>query len=152
MAHMHAFSHFDYVVEPRRLVGRMPFLYSLSDSFGIGDVVSDMLSTIHGTNYTYRSWEPSEDVRHHSYAFKHRSRAGLRYSENGRHKYWVGDEETPILARHAPVREYCAINQESDDDLSSVHFHDITQEEDHFYDLSRKLPFGDYRYPCITES
>lgn len=153
IAHIYAFSHIDYMAEPRNLVGRMPFLYALRDSFGIGDIVSDMLSTIHGMDYTYRSWEPSEDVQHHSYAFKHRSRAGLRYSKYGRHKYWVGDEESPILARHVPAREYCAINQESeDDDLCSVHFCNITTEEDHLYDLSRKLPFGDYRYPCIIES
>lgn len=153
LAHMYAFSHLDYIPRTSGLVGRMPFLFALRDSFGTGDVVADTLATVHGTNYTYRSWEPSEDVRHHLYAFKGRSRAGLRYTDDGRTKYWIngnatahGDEGTPL--RIASQMHYLSTNNECDE-LADVHFPKLTQEEEILYQLSRKLPFGDYRYPCI---
>lgn len=153
LAHMYAFSHLDYIPRTSGLVGRMPFLFALRDSFGTGDVVADTLATVHGTNYTYRSWEPSEDVRHHLYAFKGRSRAGLRYTDDGRTKYWIngnatahGNEGTPL--RIASQSHYLSTNNECDE-LADVHFPKLTQEEEILYQLSRKLPFGDYRYPCI---
>ena len=155
IAHIYAFSHLDYMTESPRLVGRMPFLYAVRDSFGTGDIAADMMSTMYGTEYTYRSWEPSDDIRHHSYAFYRRSRAGLRYSEDGRTKYWVGenthrfDEGTPLV-RHAPKREYQATR--GYDELSELRFPDATEEEDHLYNISRKLPFGDYKYPCVQTS
>lgn len=155
IAHIYAFSHVDYMTESPRLVGRMPFFYAVRDSFGTGDITADMLSTIYGTDYTYRSWEPSDDIRHHSYAFHRRSRAGLRYSEDGRTKYWLGDdtrrsdEETPLI-RHVPKREYQTTRDR--DELSELRFPDVTEEEDYLYNISRKLPFGDYKYPCIQAS
>ena len=60
IAHIYAFSHLDYMTESPRLVGRMPFLYAVRDSFGTGDIAADMISTMYGTEYTYRSWEPSD--------------------------------------------------------------------------------------------
>ena len=58
MAHMYAFSFKDYVESPKRLAGRMPFLYAFRDSFGTGDIFSDTMSTIHGTEYSYQRYEP----------------------------------------------------------------------------------------------
>lgn len=157
LAHSYSFSYKDYVEPPERLAGRMPISYAFRDSFGVGDLLADMVATFHGKEYNYRSWEPCVDeVMPHSYAFKSRSRAGLRYADGGRTKYWVGEyspnashvsERTP-LAQHEEVPRYRATQFQKD----SVQFPDLDKEEQRLYDLSRKLPFGDYRYPCIGPS
>lgn len=148
LAHMYAFSFKDYVEPAKRLAGRMPFLYALRDSFGPGDVFSDTVSTIHGTGYSYERYEPSnDDVVHHAYAYTRRSRAGLRYAQGGRSKYWV-DEETPLFSDSRTRSHYTTMQNpplEEDTFLSPREL----EEDDRLYNLSRKLIFGDYRYPCI---
>lgn len=153
VAHTYAFSFKDYVEPPKRLAGRMPFLYALRDSFGMGDVFSDTMSTIHGTEYSYQRYEPNNDnVVHHALAYTRRSRAGLRYAHGGRSKYWVDeqrkkvDEETPLFRESQS--QYTEVHDQpppEDTFLSREEF----EEDERLYNLSRKLMFGDYRYPCI---
>lgn len=153
MAHMYAFSFKDYVESPKRLAGRMPFLYAFRDSFGTGDIFSDTMSTIHGTEYSYQRYEPNNDnVVHHASAYTRRSRAGLRYAHGGRSKYWVDervtkiDEETPLSRDiHSQYTTVQSQLLKEETFLTREEF----EEDERLYNLSRKLIFGDYRYPCI---
>ncbi|WFD30092.1 hypothetical protein MSPP1_001106 [Malassezia sp. CBS 17886] len=168
VASAHAFSHSDYVQPPSSMAGRLPFLDALQDSFGIGDVLADLAVTFRGTEYTYRSWEESDNVVHHSHAFQHRSRAGLRYMDGGKKKYWLeqgpndpvagGDRNSPgyehaRLQSHAtPSRSYGSTESTSPaKEQDTVHFGSPSDNEQDLYSLSRKLPYGDYRYPCIDD-
>lgn len=173
VAHAFAFSYHDYVQPPEKLAGRMPFLYAMRDSFDVGDIVADTIATFHGTEYTYRLVEPNDSTMHHAYAFERRSRAGLRYTEQGKGKYWVqgapnapneshfvpgrvsspvpvqgSNEQTPLMQGKPPATQYTAI-QVPDEGAESIHFDGPSEDEQRSYDMARKLPFGDYRYPCI---
>lgn len=155
LAHLYAFSYKDYVEPPERLAGRMPFLYALRDSFGAGDIFWDTMSTIHGTGYSYHMYEPCHDnVVHHASAYTRRSRAGLRYAHGGRSKYWVDqrrnktDEETPLVRDTASQSQYVNVQSHHPDEETSPWIKDF-EEDERLYKLSRKLVFGDYRYPCI---
>lgn len=170
--HAYAFSYRDYDQSPSMLAGRMPFLYALRDSFDVGDIVADTIATFKGTEYSYRAFEPNDTTLHHAYAFERRSRAGLRYTEQGKGKYWVPihssnsheaqhensnifvspelNERTPLFQVEVGPQS-TPPNCERNKSLS-LRFPDLTEEEDYMYELARKLPYGDYRYPCIDLS
>lgn len=67
-------------------------MYALRDSIlGYKDVLGDSISTLRGTGFSYRTFEPAEGGVHSSTgdARAKRARAGLRYADGGKTKYWL---------------------------------------------------------------
>ncbi|KAI0354083.1 DUF300-domain-containing protein [Trametes cingulata] len=89
VAHMYAFATRDYVDKHTSYVARMPFLYAFRDAFGFRDVIEDVKATLRGEGMDYREFEPSEGQIHQGAGRDRRIRAGLRYSQHGRRKYWL---------------------------------------------------------------
>ncbi|EPQ28518.1 uncharacterized protein PFL1_03821 [Pseudozyma flocculosa PF-1] len=94
LGHAYAFSHKDYVDPFAHYAARLPVYYALRDCIGLYDVFSDSLTTVRGTGYGYQTFEPSEGVVHQSLARERRSKAGLRYTQGGKAKYWLPQRGT----------------------------------------------------------
>ncbi|PCH37147.1 DUF300-domain-containing protein [Wolfiporia cocos MD-104 SS10] len=89
IAHMYAFSTRDFIDPHVTFVARMPVFYAFHDAFGIKDVVEDCKATLRGEGMNYREFEPSEGFIHQGAGRDRRIRAGLRYSQGGKKKYWL---------------------------------------------------------------
>jgi Organic solute transporter Ostalpha len=89
VAHLYAFSFTDFVDPRASFVARMPIKYALKDSFGFKDVVEDSKTTLRGEGMDYREFETSEGFMHQGLGRERRIRAGLRYSQGGKRKYWL---------------------------------------------------------------
>ncbi|EMD32381.1 hypothetical protein CERSUDRAFT_88023 [Gelatoporia subvermispora B] len=89
LAHMYAFAPRDYVDPHATFVARLPFAYAARDAFGLRDVVEDCKRTLRGEGMDYRAFEPSEGHIHQGAGRDRRIRAGLRYAQGGRRKYWL---------------------------------------------------------------
>ncbi|KAH9918064.1 organic solute transporter Ostalpha-domain-containing protein [Fomitopsis serialis] len=89
IAHMYAFSTRDFVDPRSSFVARMPVFYAARDAFGLKDVVEDCKVTLRGEGMDYREFEPSEGFIHQGAGRDRRIRAGLRYSQGGKKKYWL---------------------------------------------------------------
>ena len=89
IAHMYAFSTRDFVDPRTSFVARMPVFYAARDAFGFKDVVEDVKATLRGEGMDYREFEPSEGFIHQGAGRDRRIRAGLRYSQGGKKKYWL---------------------------------------------------------------
>ncbi|KAJ3480439.1 hypothetical protein NLI96_g8346 [Meripilus lineatus] len=89
IAHQYAFSTRDYVDPLAKFVARMPIYYAFRDAFGLKDVVEDSKATLRGEGMDYREFEPSEGQIHQGAGRDRRIRAGLRYSQGGKRKYWL---------------------------------------------------------------
>ncbi|KAM0749066.1 DUF300-domain-containing protein [Meredithblackwellia eburnea MCA 4105] len=87
--HLYAFSYTDYIDNNHQYSGRLPIYYALRDAFGFKDVFSDSVTTVKGTGFSYRTFEPAEGVLHQGLGRDRRVRAGLRYAEGGKVKYWL---------------------------------------------------------------
>ena len=92
VAHLYAFSFKDFVDPRVSFVARMPIKFAIKDSFGIKDVVEDSKATLRGEGMDYREFEPSEGFLHQGTGRERRIRAGLRYAEGGRKKYWLPNQ------------------------------------------------------------
>jgi hypothetical protein len=177
IAHWYAFSHRDYIDSDITFVGRMPFRYALRDAFGHKDVMEDMKSTLRGEGMDYRAFEPSEGYIHQGLGRERRIKAGLRYSNGGRGKYWLPQPVTsavPGRVEHAVER---ATDADSFDDMHApllgdqaaqvvrdetvqgistagydLTFGDPSEEDDALFTQSKQYLFGDYLYPCIDAS
>lgn len=95
VAHLYAFSTRDFVDPHIAFVARMPMLYAFRDAFGLKDVVEDLKATLRGEGMDYREFEPSEGFIHQGAGRDRRIRAGLRYSQGGRRKYWLPQPAKP---------------------------------------------------------
>lgn len=106
--HLYAFSHRDYEDDRLQYSGRMPFWYAVRDSiFGFKDVLEDSLTTLKGTGFSYRTFEPAEGALHQGEGRERRVRAGLRYAAGGKAKYWLpmpGASEPEAHGRPTPWR------------------------------------------------
>lgn len=89
VAHQYAFSPVDFVDPDAKYVARMRMWYSFRDAFGLKDVIEDSKATLRGENMDYREFEPSEGFMHQGAGRDRRIRAGLRYSQGGKTKYWL---------------------------------------------------------------
>ncbi|KAJ6607715.1 organic solute transporter Ostalpha-domain-containing protein [Mycena sp. CBHHK59/15] len=89
IAHLYAFAYTDFIDPHTTYVARMPMYYALRDAFGIRDVVADSKATLAGEGMDYRAFEPSEGYMHQGEGRDRRIRAGLRYSQGGKRKYWL---------------------------------------------------------------
>ncbi|KAI0828513.1 DUF300-domain-containing protein [Trametes gibbosa] len=94
IAHMYAFATRDYVDKHRSYVARLPFPHAFRDAFGLKDVAEDLKTTLHGEGMEYREFEPSEGQMHQGAGRDRRIRAGLRYSQGGKRKYWLPQPAT----------------------------------------------------------
>ena len=92
IAHLYAFSFQDFVDPHASFVARMPIKYAIKDSFCIKDVVEDSKATLRGEGMDYREFEPSEGFLHQGTGRERRIRAGLRYTEGGKKKYWLPNQ------------------------------------------------------------
>ena len=108
LLHLYAFSHRDYLPsETRTFSGRLPFRYAVRDSLlGYKDVLDDSLTTFRGTGFSYRTFEPAEGGLHSNVgdARARRARAGLRYANGGKTKYWLpmpGADVEEAYGRHS---------------------------------------------------
>ncbi|KAF7299868.1 hypothetical protein HMN09_00993900 [Mycena chlorophos] len=89
VAHAYAFSYTDFVDTHTIYAARMPMYFALRDAFGMQDVVADSRQTLRGEGMDYREFEPSEGYMHQGEGRDRRIRAGLRYADGGRRKYWL---------------------------------------------------------------
>ncbi|SPO28938.1 uncharacterized protein UTRI_05015_B [Ustilago trichophora] len=94
LGHAYAFSYTDYIDPFAHYAARLPVYYALRDCIGMYDVFSDSLTTVRGTGYVYQTFEPSEGVIHQPLARERRSKAGLRYTQGGKGKYWLPQRGT----------------------------------------------------------
>ncbi|KAF7377286.1 DUF300-domain-containing protein [Mycena sanguinolenta] len=88
-AHAYAFAYTDFIDSKTMYVARMPMYYAIRDAFGLRDVVADSRATLRGEGMDYREFEPSEGYMHQGEGRDRRIRAGLRYSQGGKRKYWL---------------------------------------------------------------
>ncbi|KAJ6564443.1 organic solute transporter Ostalpha-domain-containing protein [Mycena capillaripes] len=88
-AHAYAFSYTDFIDSTTTYVARMPMYYAMRDAFGLRDVIVDSRATLRGEGMDYRTFEPSEGYMHQGEGRDRRIRAGLRYSQGGKRKYWL---------------------------------------------------------------
>lgn len=89
VAHQYAFSTVDFVDPNAKYVARMPMWRAFRDAFVVKDVVEDCKTTLRGEGMDYREFEPSEGFMHQGAGRDRRIRAGLRYSQGGKRKYWL---------------------------------------------------------------
>ncbi|KAI0655043.1 DUF300-domain-containing protein [Cubamyces menziesii] len=108
IAHMYAFATRDYVDKHAAFVARMPFPHAFRDAFGFKDVVEDVKATLRGEGMDYREFEPSEGQIHQGAGRDRRIRAGLRYSQGGRRKYWLPQ---PATASRPPTKFERRVNR-----------------------------------------
>ncbi|EJT99726.1 DUF300-domain-containing protein [Dacryopinax primogenitus] len=106
-AHWYAFNYHDYIDDSVRLVARMPFMYAFRDAFGVKDVMEDAKATMQGGG-SYRYYEPAEGGMHQGSGRERRIRAGLRYAQGGKKKYWIPVPRSEGSATTGPVN---AINK-----------------------------------------
>ncbi|OCH91768.1 DUF300-domain-containing protein [Obba rivulosa] len=99
LAHMYAFAPRDFEDSSVAFVARMPFWYAFRDAFGLRDVVEDCKRTLRGEGMDYRAFEPSEGHIHQGAGRDRRIRAGLRYAQGGKRKYWLPQ---PVQDTHLP--------------------------------------------------
>lgn len=100
IAHMYAFSHTDYIDPNVQYAARMPLRYAFRDAFGLKDVVEDSKATLRGRGMDYRAFEPAEGKMHQGSGRDRRIKAGLRYAQGGKRKYWLPmpDQESTVEA------------------------------------------------------
>ncbi|KAF8584333.1 DUF300-domain-containing protein [Ramaria rubella] len=98
IAHMFAFSHTDYIDRDLQYAARMPLRYAFRDAFGLKDVIEDSRATLRGEGMDYRAFEPAEGKMHQGSGRDRRIRAGLRYAQGGKQKYWLPmpDQDTAV--------------------------------------------------------
>ncbi|GAA5976298.1 hypothetical protein JCM5350_001410 [Sporobolomyces pararoseus] len=88
--HLYAFSYTDYIDQAHIYSGRLPIMFALRDAFGYKDLVLDSLTTVRGTGFSYRTFEPASSTVHSfGPTLDRRLRAGLRYSTTNGKKYWL---------------------------------------------------------------
>lgn len=181
IAHLYAFSFHDFVDPSLSFVARMPIKYAIKDSFYIKDVVEDSKATLRGEGMDYREFEPSEGFIHQGAGRERRIRAGLRYAEGGKKKYWLPnqvnaepqgglhqDEEfyAPLLEGQAasvihiapdlrsPSQEDPALLLGGSDAAEGfdLPFGDLDEADEELFQNSKRYLFGDYNYPVIDAS
>ena len=168
-AHQYAFSTVDFVDPNAKYVARMRMVYAFRDAFGLKDVVEDSKATLRGEGMDYREFEPSEGFMHQGIGRERRIRAGLRYSQGGKRKYWLpqpavaqppgnmerrvnrviervtgrddqGEEVyAPLLPHQAEQVVHLAPDMRSPEELDDPILFGIRNPADEGYDL----PFGD---------
>lgn len=126
LAHLFAFSTSDFIDRHAIYVGRMPVWYAFKDAFGGRDVVEDVKAVMRGEGMDYREFEPTEGYMHQGLGRERRIRAGLRYSQGGKKKYWLPQHANTQHTGHGGG----AIGQRIGDAVGRVTGHGPTRDED----------------------
>ncbi|KAI7851958.1 organic solute transporter Ostalpha-domain-containing protein, partial [Circinella umbellata] len=147
IAHSFSFSYEDYY-DHNVHSARMPIMYAIRDSLGLKDVYMDTLDTLRGTQFNYRSFEPSEGVPHIGSSRTSRIMAGLRYSSSTAKKHWL--EPAPV-SRYLNTGGRGMNGEVVDDGSEPLEFEDPNpwDEVEALYEQSRTMVFGDYNYPVV---
>ncbi|GAA5946790.1 hypothetical protein JCM10213_009075 [Rhodosporidiobolus nylandii] len=88
--HLYAFSYTDYIDDNHVYSGRLPVFHAFKDAFGYKDLLLDSLTTVRGTGFNYRTFEPASGALHAQGLIRDRRiAAGLRYSTRDGKKYWL---------------------------------------------------------------
>ncbi|KAI9027283.1 organic solute transporter Ostalpha-domain-containing protein [Phycomyces nitens] len=146
IAHSFSFSYEDYY-DPNVHSARMPIFKAIKDSFGIKDVVMDTLDTLRGSQFNYRSFEPSEGVPHIGSSRTSRIMAGLRYSTSTTKKHWLEPAPTSrFITAGRALNEGGAYEEPETLEFDDP---DPNDEVEEHYKTSRSMLFGDYNYPVI---
>jgi hypothetical protein len=139
-AHQYAFSHWDYIDRRLTYVARMPFGYAFRDSLGMRDVVEDTKATFAGEGMDYKEFEPAEGMMHQGAGRDRRIKAGLRYADGGKKKYWLPmpahdadplnytNRATNAVHRHHDEEVYAPLLEDQAEDV----VHDLSSDEDEF--------------------
>ena len=164
IAHWYAFSWHDYA-DRSISDARMPVRYALRDAFGPRDLIEDAKETFYGTKYEYRNFDAEDNVITHedSRSREARMAEGMRYSRNGRGKYWLPeasrpDAKTPLLSKLVPGRARVMdgnSSKDGDDDADGsgdeeLGHSTLDAEDESLYRSARSLEFGDWNYPVIN--
>ncbi|TIB93342.1 DUF300-domain-containing protein [Wallemia mellicola] len=163
LLHLFAFSSDDYIPKKTYHSSRLPLGYAFRDSFSMKDVFIDSIQTLKGVGFDYKEFEPvAANKIHQGKARDRRLGAGLRYSERGTQKYWVGGTNGEGTSRqvnynsidnsNTPIQAHMNRRYNFIDDLVKLEFDDISNAEERLYTESRRLPYGDYNYPNIDVS
>ena len=162
IGHWYAFSWHDYA-DQTISSARMPMRYAFRDAFGVQDLIHDTKATFRGERYEYRAFDAQDNVITHEESQSRMARmlAGMRYSRNGKGKYWLpqpggANVKTPLLGGRGPITEggissaQYGSTSDTSSDADEVHFGDLETEEDELYSKAKQLEFVDYNYPVIT--
>ncbi|KIP03644.1 hypothetical protein PHLGIDRAFT_110592, partial [Phlebiopsis gigantea 11061_1 CR5-6] len=171
IAHQYAFSTVDFVDPHAKYVARMPMWYAFRDAFGLKDVVEDSKTTLRGEGMDYREFEPSEGYMHQGAGRDRRIRAGLRYSQGGRRKYWLPQatqatrppgpferrvnraiERVTGLPDQGEEVRAPLLPQQADGVVHLAPDLRSPTDEDPLFRHSRQYLFGDYNYPVVDVS
>ncbi|EKM53014.1 uncharacterized protein PHACADRAFT_147340 [Phanerochaete carnosa HHB-10118-sp] len=142
IAHQYAFSTVDYIDPHAKYAARMPMWHALRDAFSLKDVVEDTKTTLRGEGMDYREFEPSEGFMHQGAGRDRRIRAGLRYSQGGKRKYWLPQ---PITSTKPPGAMERRVNKAiervtgRDDQGEEVHAPLLPQQAQHVVHLAPDL-------------
>jgi Organic solute transporter Ostalpha len=140
VAHQYAFSHTDYIELRLTYVARMPFWYAFRDSIGMLDVVEDTKATFAGEGMDYKEFEPAEGIMHQGSGRDRRIKAGLRYAEGGKKKYWLpmpahdadplnrSNRASNAIHRNHNEEVYAPLLEDQARDV----VHDLSSDEDEF--------------------
>ncbi|KAI8050786.1 organic solute transporter Ostalpha-domain-containing protein [Syncephalis plumigaleata] len=159
IGHWSAFSYRDYTGSD--LAGRMPMFYALRDALGYKDIWQDTLTTVSGTEFNYRTFEPADGV---AASWQKRINTGLRYTQGGRNKYWIVNEyDNPVSGQHhvgessqQGAMPVALTPQDWEDPESSgmLGFQEATWdvEAERDYAEAREMIYGDVNYPVLPVS
>lgn len=135
LAHMYAFSHKDY--ETSQNLARLPLRDAIRDAFGVRDIIQDSYHTFKGTAFrSYADINPENE----------------RDLEDGVQDFVLDKNRSRHV--HRKLRK---MNRSHSQDINLVEdrqeleFSDLGDEEEIAYRDSRKLTFGDYRFPSIVD-
>ncbi|KAJ7757267.1 DUF300-domain-containing protein [Mycena maculata] len=145
-AHAYAFAYTDFIDPHITYVARMPMYYAARDAAGLRDVVADSRATLRGEGMDYRAFEPSEGHMHQGEGRERRIRAGLRYAEGGRRKYWL-----PQPAARTHVGGGGRLRGAVDGALDDVHAPLMAVQEDAAVSLAPDLARRGAQEPNIWE-
>jgi hypothetical protein len=135
--------------------------YALRDAFGYKDVWQDTLTTVSGTEFNYRTFEPADGV---AASWQKRINRGLRYTQGGRNKYWIINEyDSSISGQHYAGESsrqgavFMALPPQNwgDPEASGMlGFQEATWdvEAERDYAEAREMIYGDVNYPVLPVS
>jgi hypothetical protein len=157
LGHWYAFSWHDYA-DNTISAARMPMKFAFRDAFGVVDLIQDTKDTFVGEHYEYRAFDTRDNVITHEESDSRTARMleGMRYSRNGKGKYWIpkpqgANVRTPLLGSHGPITEGGGtLRPPNHGTFDNLRFDEITEDEDQLYNSARELEFGDWNYPVIT--
>lgn len=165
IGHWYAFSWHDYA-DKTISSARMPVKYALRDAFGPVDLIQDAKETFSGDHYEYRLFDSGDNVLAHEDSKSRfaRMREGMRYTRDGKGKYWLPKKgeinaRTPLLSAPDSAGAGSSRSRSPDDMVTNnsipgndqgVEETEIDPEDERLFSNAKALEFGDWNYPVVT--